>query len=262
LGRTLLKTTAALAVLGLGLGVAACGDDDDDAAETTTTAAEADTASFCDSVVEFNTAVFQVELDEDSSEADIKAAGAQVGPLMQAIVDSAPSDLKDSAEELNDAVQPLNEGDAGPFNEDATYEKYNDFVSDAVPQCDFDKVAIDAVDYAFQGVPKSVAAGTVSFTLTNKSEGEQHEMVVFRRAEGETRPLTELLALPEEQMEDEASSPLVFTSAAQAEPGESGSTLAELEPGDYAMVCFIPVGGAEDGEPHFTRGMVSEFTVE
>ena len=33
-------------------------------------------------------------------------------------------------------------------------------------------------------------------------------------------------------------------------------------PGEYAMVCFIPVGGAEDGPPHFTQGMVQEFIVE
>jgi hypothetical protein len=48
-----------------------------------------------------------------------------------------------------------------------------------------------------------------------------------------------------------------------------------LEPGRYAMVCFIPVGftpevaaeaaasGTEpEGAPHFTEGMIAEFTVE
>ena len=50
--------------------------------------------------------------------------------------------------------------------------------------------------------------------------------------------------------------------AAFAPPGEGGSTLAELSAGDYAMICFIPVGGGEDGPPHFTQGMIHEFTVE
>jgi hypothetical protein len=36
----------------------------------------------------------------------------------------------------------------------------------------------------------------------------------------------------------------------------------ELEPGEYVMVCFVSVGGAEDGPPHFTQGMKYEFTVE
>ena len=30
------------------------------------------------------------------------------------------------------------------------------------------------------------------------------------------------------------------------------------------MICFIPVGSpeVEDGPPHFTQGMIQEFTVE
>jgi hypothetical protein len=61
------------------------------------------------------------------------------------------------------------------------------------------------------------------------------------------------------------------------EPGSdtyaSGPT---LEAGEYIMICFVPVGTKteedffaavqSDGEPtsppHFTRGMVREFTVE
>ena len=35
-----------------------------------------------------------------------------------------------------------------------------------------------------------------------------------------------------------------------------------LESGEYAALCFIPVGGAEGGEPHFLHGMLQEFTVE
>lgn len=53
-----------------------------------------------------------------------------------------------------------------------------------------------------------------------------------------------------------------FVTATFAEPGDEGSALVTLEPGDYAMVCFVPVGGGEDGPPHFTEGMLHEFTVE
>jgi hypothetical protein len=41
--------------------------------------------------------------------------------------------------------------------------------------------------------------------------------------------------------------------------------VADLEPGDYAVVCFIPTGSGGDtegdGPPHFTKGMVSYFEV-
>ena len=37
--------------------------------------------------------------------------------------------------------------------------------------------------------------------------------------------------------------------------------MLDLEPGRYAAVCFIPIGGGEDGAPHFTGGMVAELEV-
>jgi hypothetical protein len=37
--------------------------------------------------------------------------------------------------------------------------------------------------------------------------------------------------------------------------------MLDLEPGRYAAVCFIPIGGGEDGPPHFTGGMVAELEV-
>src|SRR5690606_4951888 len=35
----------------------------------------------------------------------------------------------------------------------------------------------------------------------------------------------------------------------------------DLDPGSYIAVCFIPIGGGEEGPPHFTGGMVAEFDV-
>jgi hypothetical protein len=119
-------------------------------------------------------------------------------------------------------------------------------------------VAVTGVDYAFEGVPETIPAGTVAFDFTNASETEEHEMIVFRKADGVTLSFEEIIQLPEEESEDK----VVFASAAFAPPGGEGSTLASLDAGEYAMVCFIPVGGAEDGPPHFTQGMISTFTVE
>jgi hypothetical protein len=47
----------------------------------------------------------------------------------------------------------------------------------------------------------------------------------------------------------------------------------DLEPGRYVIACFLPVGatpenmealesGELQGPPHFTQGMLEEFTVE
>ena len=43
-------------------------------------------------------------------------------------------------------------------------------------------------------------------------------------------------------------------------PGsEAAVTLPDLEPGNYAIMCFIPTEG--EGAPHFTKGMVNELKV-
>lgn len=43
-------------------------------------------------------------------------------------------------------------------------------------------------------------------------------------------------------------------------PGESAEvTGANLQPGTYALMCFIPTEG--DGAPHFTKGMVGQLEV-
>jgi len=140
---------------------------------------------------------------------------------------------------------------------------------------------ITAVNYSFGDVPATVEAGT-RLTLTNAAEDEAHELVLFRIVDGEERPLSEILALPEE----EAQTLTTFQGVAFAFPGEEtsypeGDTTVN-EAGRYAIVCFIPVGGdiakmkealanrdeeaAEppdlgDGPPHFTQGMAAEFTV-
>jgi plastocyanin len=141
-------------------------------------------------------------------------------------------------------------------------------------------VEITGVDYAFEGVPTTAEPGT-TFTFSNSSESEAHELVLFQIPEGEERPIEELLLLPDEEAESIVGAPL---GVAFAMPNEDGETvMGELtveEPGRYVMLCFIPVGadpevvaeamqgaGEEapdlgDGPPHFVEGMSAEFPVE
>ncbi len=144
-------------------------------------------------------------------------------------------------------------------------------------------VTVTAVDYAFEGVPKSAKAGT-TLAFKNASAGEVHEVIVVRLKEGETRPVEELLALPPGEGEQLfAGEPGV----AVALPGEDGmvvnGSLTLDQPGRYVMFCAIPTGadpqayrdlfaappsdqqGPPDipgGPPHFTMGMFAELTVE
>ena len=110
-------------------------------------------------------------------------------------------------------------------------------------------VAVEGVDFAFDGVPATLPEGRVTLEFSNGG-AEFHEMVLVRLPEGMT--LEQAMELPEE----EAPPPIgiVF-----AQPGEQGAGLtATLEAGNYAMVCFIE---NEQG-PHAFQGMVAELTIE
>lgn len=81
---------------------------------------------------------------------------------------------------------------------------------------------------------------------------------------------------PEVDFETTTMQKTEFAGVAFAGPGSGDITFVDLDPGKYAVVCFIPVGttdmadleaGEGDqaepaGPPHFTQGMVTEFTVE
>ena len=132
-------------------------------------------------------------------------------------------------------------------------------------------ITVTAVDFAFEGVPAEVPSGT-TLALTNTGQ-EVHEMIVVRKLPTTTQSFEELLALPQDQVEGLVED----VGFAYAEPGQTATDVVTLgEPGEYLMVCFIPAGTTSlpsidpnsseppdlgTGAPHFTLGMVQEFTV-
>ena len=140
-------------------------------------------------------------------------------------------------------------------------------------------LAITGTDYEFKGVPKTAAAGTV-VTFKNSSAKEVHEVVALRVKDGETRPMSDLLALPEAEAEKVAE----FRGVIVAFPGEEGfaptGPLTLSQPGRYMLICAIPTGAdpaaykaaleaqkgpgpveVPGGPPHLTKGMAAELTV-
>ena len=143
-----------------------------------------------------------------------------------------------------------------------------------------DVLEVEAVDYAFEGLPDSVPAGT-KLTLTNSSEVEAHELVAFRIPDGETRSVEELLALPEEELMSMMSGPPATVLMAPPAGGEQIAAVGDgtlSEPGRYALVCFIPTGAdpaalmeesgpdgppqVDGGPPHMVHGMHAELVVQ
>lgn len=268
------RQVAARAALisGLAVGAIACGDDDDDAGtdvETETPAGDtggdtggtdeqaAGNEDGCAALVEFNDIASNLDTEEASPD-DLTAAGEELQALWAEVLAVAPDEVADDATSIQGVLDDLVAGDAEAFSADATFETYSTVMSATVAECDFETISATAVDYAFEGVPETVSAGTVALELTNDSEMEVHEMVIFKKAEGETRSAEEILADPASQEEG----PGEFAGAVFAEPGATGSGLAQLTPGEYIAVCFVPTGGDEEADPHFMHGMFAELTVE
>lgn len=110
------------------------------------------------------------------------------------------------------------------------------------------RVDVVATEYAFD-LSSTPAAGRTSFVMANEGE-ERHVMYLFRVEEGSTMEEVQASEGEEGVAEDWESD----TAAA----GEEAVLTADLAPGEYGLICYIP---DPSGVPHLEHGMVTTFTV-
>jgi uncharacterized cupredoxin-like copper-binding protein len=242
------------------------------APSSTEATAGADAAAFCDAALDAEaTAMAGPDVDfETATPEEIAAAtveyATELEPRLDAALAAAPADIASDVETL---VGLVREGlEAGEdASSDPEYMAADEAIDVYVAEsCGYETIEVSAVDYSFQNLPTTLAAGRTSFAFTNDGE-EIHEMVLFRISDDTTESIEELLALPEE----EAFSKAEFAGVTFSAQGGTDTETIELTPGRYGAVCFIPVGTtdmsalegeeAPSGPPHFTAGMAAEFTV-
>lgn len=142
-------------------------------------------------------------------------------------------------------------------------------------------ITVTGVDYKYEGLPAEMEAGT-KLEFKNGSTKEVHELVAFRIPDSETRPMSELVALPEEQTEaifgsGPPAAVLIAPPAGEVIQAVGDGTFTA--PGRYGIACFIPTGadpaaylaalqaatdGPPDvagGPPHVANGMFAEVKV-
>jgi uncharacterized cupredoxin-like copper-binding protein len=233
---------------------------------------DAHVAAFCDASFEAEaTATIGPDVDfETATPEEIQAATAEFAatlePQLDAVVAAAPADIAEDVETLVGFVREgLDTGEDTSSDPDymAADESIDVYVAES---CGYETIEVSGVEYAFENLPTTLDAGRTSFAFTNEGE-EVHEMVLFRINDDVTESIEELLALPEE----EAFSKATFAGVTFSAQGGTDTETIELTPGRYGAVCFLPVGtmdmseleGEEEpaGPPHFTAGMVAEFTV-
>ncbi|MGH9135791.1 MAG: hypothetical protein ACRD0G_01935 [Acidimicrobiales bacterium] len=197
------------------------------------------------------------EADEDELVAAGKVYAVDVlGPLADDIVAAAPPELAEAAATFDAGVDELAEtGDFAVFETPEMTAVFEEAHAFDLATCGWNVVEVNAVDYHYENLPTELPSGPTSFELGNTGE-EPHELAVFRKNDGVTMSVEELLEVPEEEVFDL----VTFVDQAFADPGGHGYTVQNLTPGDYVALCFVPTGG-EDGPPHITHGMYAEFTV-
>jgi hypothetical protein len=185
-------------------------------------------------------------------------------PLVDTLRANEPAAIKSDLETMLDAVQTATTtGSFDPLGSPefaAAQAKADPWMYD---NCTFaTKAEVMAMDYKYQGLPPAMKAGRVGLLLSDHGT-EVHEMILLRKKDSTSESFDELLQLPQ----DEAQSKVDTLGAAfLPQPGAESLLIADLTPGDYMAICFVPVGTTSmstegQGPPHFTQGMRQEFTV-
>lgn len=237
------RWTATIAVVLLAGTASACGDDDDDAAF----AGYCEIARTLNEQEQFPTTE-QLEEIRDVAPEEI---ADEVEVVVDAFVDAgndpfAAFDDPD-VEEAMGPIEAFDEERCGIENSGGDDDEEQDAsVTELDPAAT--RIDVTATDYAF-ALASAPAAGRTSFVMTNEGE-ERHLMALLRLAEGATWDDV-MESQGEEGVEEELESDSVVGG------GEAVLT-ADLVPGEYALICYIP---DSEGTPHVMLGMRETFTV-
>lgn len=220
---------------------------------TTLAACESDadtmSASACDAYADFQAAFF--------------GDPASLGTAAEALAAAAPDSSSDEAATIETAVGAM-AADPGALDTPEAAAALQAIGDQAYDDCDADDTLdVSGVDYAFAELPAEIDAGRVAIRFTNDSQADEpHELVIATGADGQSAD--ELAGLPIEELFQQAVPvALAFTDT----PGGHATTLVDLEPGSYLVICTLPVGGFSDAQegpptdPHSAHGMVTTLTV-
>ena len=116
------------------------------------------------------------------------------------------------------------------------------------------QMTVLATDYAFVA-PEQVPSGMMTIHLVDNGR-ELHHVAFVKLNDGKT------MANVEQMLKHPGPMPSWTVDYGGVNPPHPGGGMATttqmLEPGNYALLCFVP---SADGVPHFAKGMVRALTV-
>jgi hypothetical protein len=114
---------------------------------------------------------------------------------------------------------------------------------------------IKLVDYGFQS-SRPLRAGPHTIQVENVGP-QEHELVLIKLAPGKT--VQDFAGWAEGGLKGPPPASAVGGVAGLAK-GLSAQFTADLTPGEYGLICFVP--DIKDGKPHLVHGMMTQFKVE
>jgi hypothetical protein len=211
-------------------------------------------------------------LDQFQSDADLDVDATTA--LLAEVGANPPADVADSVAVMVEGATAELGGDDSATDTPEFADAYAQVSAWAFDHCEFDAVIdVAAVDWAFGGIPLEVPAGRVAFRLTNLGT-EYHEMGILRRLDGATQSWEELA--PGVMTEEEnVMEQVAWVGHAWSPNGDTtGFAFVNLEPGEYAAICYMPIGSMQDMtedevfaravpgyDAHWQHGMLQQFTV-
>jgi hypothetical protein len=206
-----------------------------------------------------------VRLDSGKTVADLQAALKIQGPLPGWVIDAGGPNAPDPNSQT-DATMNLEPGQYAFLcfvdipNHEPHFSKgmvrglkvMPGSATAAAPEPTSD-ATVTLADYSFT-IQGSLNAGKHTFKIVNKGP-QTHEIELIRLAPGKT-----MKDVGDWSVKMEGPPPMnAVGGVAGFKAGVTTYMIADLTPGNYAFICFVP--DAKDTKPHMAHGMIKEFKV-
>ncbi len=225
----------------------------------------ADLTAYCDAILAIETGPPPDVDFETAGEEEIAAALAAYREQLRLLADDvlavAPAEIAADLDVLSAAIDQIGLVDGDPFEAPDVAAAEQRVHAFDVANCGWQQVSLTAMDYHFDG-ELPTAAGVTSFDVVNEG-AEFHVAYLGRKLDTVNVSAEEAFAAIES--EEQFAESFEFIGEIETPPGGSDYGVVNLTPGEYVVLCPVPVGSIGESEgtgpPHLFEGMVSFFTV-
>jgi hypothetical protein len=218
--------------------------------------------AFCDAAIKTDRASEKVFANRPKQK-DVQAFETALAEMETTAPPEVAASVQAAAASVRTAIQERKP----PFDDPVFEQSINAIDGYRYNSCGYRQLDVTGIEYEFQGLPKTLTAGTVAIKFTNPG-AELHELAIYRMKTKDS--LKKVIGLSEKEQEKR----LEEVDGSFAMQNQTSYAIAELaKPGRYAVICHLPVGSTSvgaleeagedhDAKSHAQEGMYATITVE